>query len=234
MLHVGQVEQVDADVIDLLQPHPRVERDRRQDGDLGGGIGAGHVLGGVGLRVAQRLRLGQRLGVGSAALDHARQDEVGGAVDDAVDPVHVGHDHRLAQHLHDRDRGADAGLEPQLHAVSLGRAEQLVAVLGQQLLVRRHHRLTGSEQRQHVLTRGLDAAHHLGHDADGGIVAQPCEVGREHALRRVGVAGGIAHQRRGHLDRLAGDALDRLGALPQQPVHGGADGAVSEQSDPDG
>ena len=53
-------------------------------------------------------------------------------------------------------------------------------------------------------------------------------------FRRVGVAGGIAHERRGHLDRLAGDALDRLGALPQQPVDGGADGAVSEQSDPDG
>ena len=73
-----------------------------------------------------------------------------------------------------------------------------------------------------------------GHDGDGGIVAEPCEIGCQHAVRRVGMAGGIAHQRGGHLDRLAGDALDRLGALTQQPMHGGADGAVSEQSDPDG
>jgi len=129
---------------------------------------------------------------------------------------------------------ADAGLEPQLHAVSLGCAEQLVAVLGQQLLVGGHHRLAGSEQGQHVLTGRLDAAHHLSHHGDGGIVAEPCEVGCQYAFRRVGVAGGIAYQRRGHLDRLAGDALDRLGAVPQQPVDGGADGAVSEQSDPDG
>jgi hypothetical protein len=48
------------------------------------------------------------------------------------------------------------------------------------------------------------------------------------------MAGGVTHQRRGHLDRLAGDALDRLGAVSQQPMDGGADGAVSEQSDPDG
>jgi hypothetical protein len=124
--------------------------------------------------------------------------------------------------------------EPQPHAVSLGCAERLVAVLGQLCRVGRHHRLAGSEQRQHVLTRGLDPAHHLVHHGDGGIVAEPCEVGCQHPFRRVGVAGGIAHQRRGHLDRLAGDALDRLGALPQQPMDGGADGAVSEQSDPDG
>ena len=60
---IGQVEAVDADVVDLLQPHAVMERDRGQDRDLGGGVAAGHILGGVGLGVAQLLRLGQRVGV---------------------------------------------------------------------------------------------------------------------------------------------------------------------------
>ena len=133
---VVAVERVDALVRHLIDADVGMERDRREDRDLRGGIGAVHVLRGVGLRVAELLGARERLGVALALLRHRRQDEVGRAVDDADDLAHARGEHRLAQHLDDRDGGAHGGLEAELRAVALGDAPQLLAVAGQQLLVR--------------------------------------------------------------------------------------------------
>ena len=197
VLDVGQVEPVDADVVDLLQEDAGVKRDRREDGDLGRGVGARHVLGRVGLGVPEPLRFGQRVGVGRARLHHPAQDEVRGSVDDAVDPVDAAHDHRLAQHLDHRDGSAHARLEAQLHPVVLGGAEELLAVPCEELLVGRDDRLARLEEREDVLAGGLDPAHDLGDDRDRRVVPESREVGGEEPGGGAGVPGRIAHERRG-------------------------------------
>ena len=53
------------DVVDVVELDARVEGDRREDRHLRGRVGAGDVVGGVGLRVAARLRVGERLVVAS-------------------------------------------------------------------------------------------------------------------------------------------------------------------------
>ena len=234
VLDVGQVEPVDAHMIDLLQNDAGVERDRREDRDLGRGVGAGDVLGGVGLGVAEPLRLGQSVGVGGARLHHLAQDEVRGAVDDAVDAVDAAHDHRLAQHLDHRDGRAHAGLEAKLHSVLLGGAEELLAVPGQELLVGRDDRLARLEERQHMLAGRLDPAHDLGDHRDRGVVPEPCEVRGEQAGRGVGVPGRVAHEGRGDLDRAARDALDRRRAAVEEAVDRRTDCPVAEEADAGG
>ena len=233
MFHVVQVEAVDPDVLHLLQPHPGVEGDRRQDGDLRRGVAARHVLRRVGLRVAQGLRRLQRLGVGGAVTDHPGQDVVGRAVDDPVDAVDAGHDHRLAEHLDHRDGGAHAGLEAQLDTAALGLGEQLLAVPGEQLLVGGDDRLSRPQELEHVAARRLDPAHHLGHDRDRRVVTDAREVGGEQAGWALGAPGRVADEGCRHLHRLAGHPLDGAGALVEQAVHGGAHRAVSEKSDGD-
>ncbi len=230
---VDRLQLLDALERHVLEGDAGVERDRREDRDLGGRVGAVHVLGRIGLGVAELLGAGQRRGVVLAAR-HRRQDEVRGAVDDPEHARHVVRDHRLAQHLHDRDRGAHRGLEAQLHAVALGGREQLLAVPREQLLVGRDDRLAGREQVEQVAAGRLDAAHHLGHDADLGIVADGRRSRGEEAVGRGGVgalAAGVADERAAHLDGAAGDAGDLLGAGAQHPIDGRADGAVAQQAD---
>ena len=85
---LGVLQVLRRDVRDAFRVHPgklkvRVKSQRRQDGQLVGGVNALHIKGGVGFGKAQFLRLGQRLGEGGALLRHRGQDVVGGAVDDA-------------------------------------------------------------------------------------------------------------------------------------------------------
>ena len=86
--------------LDALAQHvvgrdARAEGDCREDGHLRRGIGARHILGRVGLGVAEPLRLCQRLAVVGARL-HARQDEIRRSVHDAEHAMDVRHDERLA------------------------------------------------------------------------------------------------------------------------------------------
>ena len=136
---------------------PRAERDRREDRHLRGGVGAGDVLGRVGLRVAEPLRLGERVASYVAPRSISREDEVGRPVDDPEHAVHVRDDERLAQHLDHRDRRADGRLEAKLDA-RLGRGrEELGAAPRDELLVRRDDGLAGAEQLEHVVRRSARA-----------------------------------------------------------------------------
>ena len=76
---------------------------------------------------------------------------------------------------------AHTRLEAELHACLGGCCEELGATLGDELLVRRDDRLAGGEQLEDVAARRLDAAHHLGNEADRGIVPDRGRVGRQHA-----------------------------------------------------
>jgi len=227
---VGRPERVDPAHEHVLRGDPRAERDRREDRHLGGRVGSGHVLGGIGLGVPQLLRLGERLVVARTRL-HPREHEVRRAVHDPEHAMHVRDDERLAQDLDHGDRRAHARLEPQLHAGLGGRAEELRAAAGDQLLVRGHDRLARAEQAQDELPRRVDATHQLRDDGDRGVADDLLEVGREHALggRERPLEGRVADERAVDAEAVTGRALDVGAAFGQQPVDGGADGAVAEQ-----
>ncbi len=147
---------LDALVGDVLEAHGGAEGKAREDGHLGGGVAAGDVVGGVGLGITLKLSLSQSLGVVGAA-GHLGEDEVGGAVDDPVNALDMGAGKRLGEHAHDRNDAGDGGLEAQLHAVLGGGREQLLAVLGEQLLVGGDDVAPGAHRLQYVVARRLDA-----------------------------------------------------------------------------
>ena len=126
---------LDALVADLVEPHRRAEGQPREDRHLRRRVLAGHVLGRVGLGVAQLLRLAQRLVVGRAGGGHLREDVVGRAVDDPVHALDVRGGERLRHHPDRRHHAGHRALEAQLHPAAAGGVEDLLAVLGEQLLV---------------------------------------------------------------------------------------------------
>ena len=85
--------------------------DLGQDGQLVGGVGAVHVQGRIGLGVAELLGLGQGVLIGAAVLAHAGEDEVAGAVEDALQRQDLIGGQALGQGGDDGNAAADAGLE---------------------------------------------------------------------------------------------------------------------------
>ena len=215
--HVVGGDVLDALVGDLVEVHRGRERQPGEDRHLGGGVAARHVVGRVGLRVAELLRLPQRLLVGDPGARHLGQDVVRRAVDDPVDALHVRGGQRLLQHADHRHHAGHRALEAQLHLVLARDRPQLLAVLGEQLLVGRHDVLAGAHRAQHVLARRLDAADQL--DDQVGALEDLVEV----AAR--------ARQHAGQLGPQAGGRGDRVGALGQQRLERPADGAVAQQAD---
>ena len=133
--HVLGGDVLDALVGHLVEVTGRGEREPGDDRHLGRGVPAGHVVGGVGLGVPELLRACERGRVGRPAAGHLGEDEVRGAVDDAVDALHVRGRERLLQHADDRHDAGHGALEAQLDLVLAGGRPQLLAVAGQQQLV---------------------------------------------------------------------------------------------------
>ena len=102
----------------------RAEGDAGQDGELLRRVEAFDVEARIGFGIAERLRLLQRVGVGCALL-HPRQDEIAGAVQDAVEARQPVAGERLAKSLDDRDAAADRRLEGKLRAAFLGKLGEL-------------------------------------------------------------------------------------------------------------
>ena len=202
VVRVGDVvgrDVLDALVADLVEVDRRVEGQPGEDRHLGRGVAARDVVRRVRLRVAERLRLRERRVVGQAGAGHLGEDVVRRAVDDPVDPLDVGGRQRLLQHADDRHDAGHGRLEAQLHAVLARARPQLLAVLGEQQLVRRDDVAAGAHGPQHVVARRLDPAHDL-HDQ----VGAPEDV-LELAAR--------ARQHAAHLGPQAGDARDGVRAL---------------------
>ena len=186
------------------------ERDAGDDGGLGPGVVALHVGGGVGLGEAERLGLGQRVGVGGAGLGHLREDVVGGAVDDPHHPGDALARQRLAQRTDDRDATGHRGLEEQVDAAPLGRLEQLGPVLGEQLLVAGDHRLARLQGGEDEVAGGFDAADQLDHEVDPGVVDDRSGVVGEPVRREADGTGlgEVAHGDACHLEVKTGAGGD--------------------------
>ena len=94
---------------------------------------------GIGLGVAQCLRLLERHGEVQPLVAHFAQDEVGGAVDDAGNPLDAVGGQAFAQRLDDRNAAGHGGLKRHHHAFGRCRRKNLGAMHGQQGLVGRDH-----------------------------------------------------------------------------------------------
>ena len=101
--------------------HRGMEREPREDRHLGGGVLAVHVLGRVGLGVAELLRARERVGVGRAGARHLGEDVVGGAVHDAVHLLDVRARERLAHHADHRHHAGHRRLVAKLRAARRAR-----------------------------------------------------------------------------------------------------------------
>ena len=124
---------------------------------------------------------------------------------------------RLAHHADDRHHAGHRRLVAKLRAALARGREQLVAVLGEQLLVRGHERLAGLERAQRVLAGRLDAADQLDDRVRGSedLVERPARAGQH--PRQLGPA--------------AGGGLDRVRTLGEQRREGRPHRAVTEQAD---
>jgi hypothetical protein len=132
------------------------------------GVHAFDVEGRVGLGVAQALRLFQHHVEVQPLVAHLGQDEVGGAVDDAGDPLDAVGRQALAQRLDDRDAAGHGGLEGHHHALGV-RGEDLGAMHGQQRLVGGDHVLAGGNGFHHQRAGDAVAADQLDDDVDVGV-----------------------------------------------------------------
>ena len=100
---------------------------------------------------------------------------------------------RLLQHPDDGHDAGDRGLEAQLDPVRARRGPQLLAVLGEQLLVGGDDVLAGRHRAQHVVARGIEAAHDLDDEVRRGedVVERAARARQHTAQRRTQARDGL-------------------------------------------
>ena len=179
------VQRVDALERHVVDVQVAVERERGENRELGRGIRAADVLGGIGLGVAELLGLGERVGVALAVARHRAEHEVGRAVDDADQLVDARRE-PTPEHAHDGDRRAGRGLVAQLRAaVRSASASSSAPCRASSCLLAETTETPRSSSSRRLAERRLDAAHDLGDDLDRRIVADVLEAIGEQPRRRV-------------------------------------------------
>ena len=203
---VGGKDVADAADRDIVKRRLRAEGDRGEDRQLVRGIDAVDVEAGIRLRISQRLCLGEHLGKVAALRLHLGQDEIAGAVEDAVDVADDVGRRTFAQALDDRDAAGHRRLELEWHAGPFGLLCQFQPVMGEHRLVRGDEAAPGGKrvagQRQRRTVRSADQFdHHIGLSMGGecGGVVDPVETRQIDAAILGPVAGGY----RDDLDRAA-------------------------------
>ncbi len=236
---LGTGDAADALVVHVAGDDLGAEGDRGDDRRLRSGVEALDVGGRVALGEPEALRLGERRGVVGLSptgdgVGHLREDEVGGAVDDAEHAADRFAVQALAERPHDRDATGDGRFEQQVTPGRVGRRVQLGTDVGEQLLVGRDDRLAVRERIEDQLAGRLDAADRFDDEVDVRIGHHRVDVTGEHAVGELDVAGRrqVAHGDPGDLEAQAGAALDggrlRLDELHECSPHVPA----SENPDP--
>ena len=135
---VGRLEAGDPLAVHLVRVDPGVERQRREDRQLVGRVDPLHVVGGIGLGVAEILGLSERRPEVEPGRAHPGDDVVGRAVDDRGDPADVVRQQVQLERPDDRDAAADARLVGDVEPLAGRRRHDRRAVL-------RHHLLVGRD-----------------------------------------------------------------------------------------
>ena len=182
------------DVADALHEHvvggdTRLEADRRENGDFGGGVEAVDVGGGVGFGVACGLRGGQNLVEGEAFVLHAGEDVVRGAVHDARDGEDIVADQVVFERVDDGDAAGRCGFTANLHALFGREGREMLDVAAKEGLVCRYDMLAVLEGLLEDFGRRMLAADELDDDMDIGVVHDVAPVGGEDTLGKADALG---------------------------------------------
>ena len=153
-----------------LELERNTEGQRAENGQLVRRVDAFDVEARIGLRIAQRLGLGEDIGEVATLVAHLGQDEVTGPVDNACDPIDVVCRQAFAQGLDDGNATGDGRLEAHHDTALARRSEDLVAVPSDQRLVGRDHVLAVLDRPEHQLERRRIAPDQLDDDLDLGIL----------------------------------------------------------------
>ena len=161
-----------ADALDIGvgEVDPRAEGKAGEDRQLVRRVDAVDVEAGIGLGIAEALRLGQHVVEAAPRLAHGRQDVVAGAVEDAVQPADAVGGQPLAHRADDRDPAGDRGLVGEREPRLFRRRAQFEAVQRDHRLVGGDHVATGADRRLgQRLCRAVTAADQLDHDIRIGL-----------------------------------------------------------------
>jgi len=174
--------------------HFRMKGERGENGEFIHRVDPLHVVGGVGLRIAELLRLFERRAVIFVLLRHFGEDKIRGTVDDAH---HLGNTvalHAVEESANDGHAAHTARLEIQTAAVAARRAFQLVRVFADELLIGSDDGLALVKRGEDVILRGFHAPDALDYDVHVGIgddlrdIARDVLFGNPHFKRALFVA----------------------------------------------
>ena len=210
--------------------HP-AESDSGEDGDLAAGVEPFDIGARIRFRVAVFLRLAEGFFKGNALFLHFRQDIVGRAVEDPVDPLdRVGTAEIFLQRADHGDPAADARFKAIIGAVLFRLREQLGAVRRHQLLVGGNHAFPRAQQRKGELQRGMDPADRLRRDRDRRILRDLRKIVRDQrsvrAIREIAEVKDLLDP-----DLLPAAAADGFGVIVEQFDRAGADDPEPENRD---
>ena len=224
----------DALPVHVVGGDTRIERDRGEDRAFRRRVEPVDVRGRVGLRVAEALRLGERLVEPPAALRHLGEDVVRRAVHDAEHPGDPIARERFAQRTDQGDAAGDRGLEGQVGRARMRRGLQLGAGAREQLLVPGDDGPARGEGSEHERPRRLKPAEQLEDDVHIRVIHDRDAVGGEDVgdQGRIACTVEIPHGDAGDLESDSGTPRDRVAVLRQRSRHGRADGPASEHADP--
>ena len=214
---------------DLFGHDRRAECQRGQDGQLVGRVPRLDVIGGVGLGIAKLLRFAKRVGERSTAFSHARQDVVGGAVNDAHHAGDlVGRKIQLKR-ANERDAAADAGFVSDADASGGRRGQDGWPMFGHDLLVGGDHVFAALDCLEDQRASWLLAADHFDDDVHCWIVEDRPRIGdQRHLQANAARLGRIAHQHAGDLHGPTDAPLERIPLAEQHPRDPSAYGAQAE------
>ena len=211
---------VDAADGNLLPVHADSEGHIGREDGLVPGVDALHIGGGVGLRIAQRLRLLQSLAVIQTQPGHGVQNIVAGAVHNAPNLLQLLRPAAALQLAEPADAAAHCGGAAEGKSLLLCQRHQLIIEGGHQSLVGGDDMLAGLHGGADKLIGRVQAAHGLHHGVDGIVIQDALKIpghfriGQRHILK--------AHHL-GYLHILPGG-----GQLINTPTHH----AEAQQSDP--
>ena len=223
----------DALLVDVVGGHAGAKADGGEDGRLAGGIEAVDVGGRIGLGIALGLGIGEHVGVIGALGVHARQDVVGGAVEDAGDGQDLVAHQVVLERADDGDTAAAAGLALDLDAA-------LARLLGKRLDMTAEQGLVGGDDvlavlkgRGEDLGRGVLAADQLDDDVHGGVGDDVMPVACKGLALNTGGFGLLPGKRAGagqlKVDAVGGQVL--IVVALDQTSHAAADGSQTDQAD---
>jgi hypothetical protein len=163
---------------------------------------------------------------------HLGQDEIGGAVDDAGNPLDAVGRQPFAQRLDDRNAAGHRRLERHHHPLGGCGSEDLGAMHRQQRLVGRDHVLAGRDGLQHQCLGDAVAADEFDHDVDVGVGNHgACVVHHRDVRAHDGPrARHIQIGHHGDFDAAPGAALDFMLVALEHVERAAAHGAYAQQA----